>query len=73
MPKFEQIGLDRSDIKKPEGGVENPDAEKRIAIAKEAELRREGEKARESLKRAFEDEGLDREEKPEEERREVAA
>jgi len=57
MPKIEQFGFGNSGAK-----PENPDAERRIELAKKAGLRRQGIEARGSLQRAFEEEGLDKEE-----------
>ncbi|MDD5290870.1 MAG: hypothetical protein PHZ04_02020 [Patescibacteria group bacterium] len=70
MPRFEQFG----GFGGPGAKSENPDTEKRMAEARKAGLRREGEEARDSLKKAFEAAGLDEAEKnPEEESKEKVA
>jgi len=68
MPKLESF-FGGPNIK-PDKNKEDPDREKQIAAireaaAKKAAARKEGVDARESLKRAFEEEGLDnKEEEP---------
>ncbi|MDD5031471.1 MAG: hypothetical protein PHR36_00280 [Patescibacteria group bacterium] len=72
MPKFEQLGFGSPGVK-PEFKKENPDAERRLAAAREAGLRKQGAEARASLKRALEEAGLDEEKNPDEEKKELAA